>query len=145
MCCPVEAQISRNFKQYVSGGIAYIKLLTQKEEDKFVSEEEAQRRADICLKCQFNRKNYGHNFAHYYTDKLMSRSVGNRRVKNWQNLYTCMCCSCILNSKVWFNGKIVGGSLLRDDIEKMKGAKDYSNNPLTCWQLEERKKLNEKE
>lgn len=145
MCCPVEAAISRKFIQYISGGVAYLKLALQKEENKFVEKEEAQRRADLCLKCQLNRKNYGHSFAHYYTDKMMAKSVGNRRVDNWQNLFTCMGCSCILNSKVWFNGKIVGGSLLRDDIEKMKGAKDYSGSPLKCWQLEERDKLNEKE
>lgn len=144
MCCPVESSVSRNFMQYISGGLAYLKLATQKEEDKFVSSEEAQRRADVCLNCKFNVKNYGHSFAHYYTDKMMSRSVGSRRVKNWQNLFTCKCCSCILNSKVWFSGKVVGGSLLRDDIEQMKEATDYSGNHIKCWQLEERDKLNGK-
>ena len=144
MCCPVESTVSRNFRQYISGGLAYLKLITQKEEDKFVTEEEAQKRANICLKCKFNVKNYGHSFAHYYTDKMMAKSVGSRRVKNWQNLFTCKCCSCILNSKVWFSGKIVGGSLLREDIEKMRGAVDYSDNPIKCWQLEERDKLNGK-
>lgn len=136
MCCPREDKIARSFKQYIAGGLAYIKSIFQKEEEKFVQKEEAQRRADMCLQCQLNRKNYGHNFAQYYTDKLMRRSVGNRFVNNWQQLYTCMGCSCILNSKVWFNEKTVGTSLLREDIVKLRGAKDSKGKPIKCWQLE---------
>ena len=135
-CCPQDDSVSRNFKQYIAGGLAYIKSVMQKEEDKFVDEEEANRRAKLCLNCKNNIKNYGHSFAHYYTDKVMARSVGDRRVRDWQNLFTCKCCSCILNSKVWFSGKIVGGSLLRRDLEELKQSKDYAGKPFKCWQVE---------
>lgn len=137
-CCPVEANISRNFKQYVSGAKVYIKALFQKEEEKFVDQAEAERRADICLHCPLNQKNYGHSFAQYYTDKMMRKSVGNRKVSKWHLLYTCGGCTCILNSKVWFSDKIVGQSLMREDISKMR-----LHNP-RCWQLESRDKLNGK-
>ena len=110
-------------------------------EVKFVDEDEANRRAKLCLNCKNNIKNYGHSFAHYYTDKMMARSVGDRRVRDWQNLFTCKCCSCILNSKVWFSGKIVGGSLLRRDLEELKQSKDYAGKPFKCWQVEAQEEL----
>lgn len=139
-CCVQDASISRSFKQYVVGGIAYIKSVLQKEEEKFVSKEEAESRADICLRCKYNKKNYGHNFAQYYTDKMMARSVGARRVDRWAELYTCMGCSCVLNSKVWFSDKIVGESLLRGDLSKIEKATDYSGRPIECWQVKAWKK-----
>lgn len=138
-CCPQDGDISRNFKQYVSGAVAYVKSLFQKESDKFVDQVEADRRAEICIKCRLNKKNYGHNFAQYYTDKLMKRSVGERYAKKWNLLYTCEGCSCILNSKVWFSESIVGSSLMRDDIKTI----EESNKD--CWQLECRNNLNNKE
>lgn len=140
-CCPVEDNVARTFKQYVSGGLAYIKSIFQKEEEKFVDKEEAERRTDLCLKCKNNVKNYGHNFARYYTDKMMASSVGNRKVDRWAELYTCKGCSCILNSKVWFSDKIVGGSLLKRDLATLQKATDYSNKPLKCWQVEAWEKL----
>lgn len=139
-CCPVDDKIARTFKQYVKGGLAYVKSILQKDEEKFVEQEEAERRANMCLNCVNNLKNYGHSFSQYYTDKMMARSVGNRRVEKWHMLYTCKCCSCILNSKVWFSDKIIGGSLLREDIEKMKETKDYQGRKFKCWQLEARDK-----
>jgi hypothetical protein len=142
ICCPKEENIARSFKQYVVGGLTYIKSIFQKEQDKFVTQEEAEKRADKCLHCVMNRKNYGHSFAQFYTDKMMAKSVGNRKVKNWNELYTCMGCSCILNSKVWFASNIVGGSLLKGDIVKLRGAKDSSGKPIYCWQLEARDNLN---
>lgn len=144
LCCPKEDNIARSFKQYIVGGLSYIKSIFQKETEKFVQKEEAQERANMCLHCAMNRKNYGHSFAQYYTDKLMRRSVGERYVDNWQNLYTCMGCSCILNSKVWFSKDIVGSSLLREDIVKLRGAKDVKGNPISCWQLECKKYVDEK-
>lgn len=135
-CCPVDAVIARNFRQYVSGAKVFIKSLLQKEEDKFVDKKEAERRAELCMNCPFNRKNTGHSLAQFYTDKFMAMSVGNRRVKQWQHLFTCMGCSCILSTKVWFSNKLVGQSLMREDILKMRAM-----NP-RCWQLEARDKLN---
>lgn len=143
-CCPVEGNIARNFKQYISGAKVFIKSLFQKESDKFVSEEIAEQRATKCIGCKYNLENRGHFYAQYYTDKIMSRSVGKRRTKRWDLLYTCAGCSCILNSKVWFSDNIVGKSLMREDIVKLEKAIDVHNQPIKCWQLEARKKLNEK-
>lgn len=142
-CCPVEDTVSRTFKQYVVGGLAYVKSIFQKQEEKFVEKEEAERRTDLCLRCKYNLKNYGHSFSQYYTDKMMAKSVGTRRVDRWAELYTCKGCSCILNSKVWFSDKIVGGSLLKRDLETLKGAKDYYERPIKCWQVEAWEKLQE--
>lgn len=138
-CCPVDAEIARTFRQYVSGAKVFVKSLLQKEEDKFVDKKEAERRAEICMNCPFNRKNTGHSLAQFYTDKFMAMSVGKRRVKQWQHLYTCMGCSCILATKVWFSAKIVGQSMTREDITKMRAM-----NP-RCWQLEARENLNGKD
>lgn len=141
-CCPVDGDISRNFKQYVSGAKVFIKSLFQKEDEKFVSSEEAERRASKCLRCRLNQRNLGHYYGQYYTDKLMAKTVGNRRTSHWEMLYTCAGCSCILNSKVWFSKQTVGQSLMREDIQKMLSATDVDGKKFKCWQLECRDGLN---
>ena len=135
-CCPVDVDIARTFKQYVSGAKVFLKSLLQKEEEKFVDKLTAEQRAEACLNCPFNRRNTGHSLAQYDTDKYMASVVGNRRVKQWQKLFTCMGCSCILTTKVWWSNKIVGQSLLKDDIIKIKAM-----NP-RCWQIQARNSLN---
>lgn len=135
-CCPVSEDIKRNFEQYVKGAKAWIRTLLKK--DKWVAQEEAERRAAICADCNQNLINIGHRHSQFYSDRFMAYQTGGRKTKNDAKLYTCKVCTCLLKSKVHYQDNEVASSLTDAEVGKlMREPKHLSNNtPLKCWQLE---------
>lgn len=135
-CCPVGEDIKRNFEQYMKGAKAWIRTIFKKE--KWVSQEEANRRAAVCVNCNQNLINIGHRMSQFYTDKFMRHQVGNRKTPSDNKLYTCKICTCILRSKVHYNSKEVSDSLTSTEIGRLSyEPKDVSTRrPVKCWQLQ---------
>lgn len=134
-CAPVGENIKRTFEQYIKGGRAWIRTLLKK--DKWVSQEEAEKRAATCADCNQNLVNIGHRHSQFYTDKFMQYQTGGRKTKNDVKLYTCKVCTCLLRSKVHYQDDVVAESLSDTEVGKlMREPKHLSTKaPLRCWQV----------
>lgn len=113
--------LKRGFLQTLKGGIA---LLTNFMYEKFVSQEEAERRAKICLDCPHNIKFKKGKF-NGWADSVAEASVGDRKTPYDKDLGNCAICSCLLKSKIFYGDKI---ELDQDELEQM---------PDFCWQKQE--------
>lgn len=102
---------------YVKGGIAVIKNYMYKS---FVTKEVAEERATQCAGCKFNVKKDSS-----WTDMIALNSVGSKRTSKYSELGICSVCTCVLNMKCWYSGKIP-----KPDPEQQK---DYEE--ARCWQL----------
>lgn len=110
--------LKRGFLQMFKGGIA---LLINYAYDKFVGQELADARAEICARCPHNIKPEK-GVVNAWLDEIAVASVGDRRTKVHDELGTCEICSCPLPAKVFYGGTI---DLSEDELSQMP---DY------CWQ-----------
>ncbi len=89
--------------------------------DKFVSQEEAERRAEICARCPMNR-----DIPECWTcggvTALIRTIKGDRNTSRDNDLKVCNSCGCDIKTKVFINKDL----MKRDDV---------TWNP-TCWMLE---------
>lgn len=118
-CEPLE-KLPRGFMSYLKGGMALIKNMLY---SKYVSQEEADRRAQICISCPQNIFPDKGPFVRW-SDEIMEHSVGDRRALNYQQLGNCGACDCPLRAKVWYG----------DTIELTE--EELSKTPDFCWQRE---------
>lgn len=103
---------------YIKGGIA---LLQNMAYDSIVSDERANKRAEVCIKCPHNVFPDKGSFMHW-ADKLAEASVGDRKSKYHKELGNCEVCSCNMRAKVFYGGKI---DLPEDQVKAL---------PDFCWQ-----------
>lgn len=136
-CCPVSANIKRNFQQYWSGAKAYVKAMFHGD-DSFVEQEEANARASVCASCTSNLKNIGHNLAQFYSDKFMRSQIGVRKTEYDAKLFTCRECTCLTRSKVHYSDELVADSLTPQEIGRLATNPRHTKTggPLRCWQLD---------
>jgi hypothetical protein len=120
--CSSYEPLERGLMTYIKGGIALVKSLMY---DTFVSQSEADRRSDICVKCTYNVFP-DRSFFIKWSDSLAKASVGERKAKNFDLLGNCAQCTCCLKAKCWFTGPFDG--LTPEQISKMKS--------VSCWQTE---------
>lgn len=97
-----DLRLERHLMGYVKGGLALLKNMLYK---KYVSQEEADRRASICITCEHNVFPDKKNFIKW-SDELAESSIGARRSKHHDKLGNCDCCSCPLRCKVWYGDTI---------------------------------------
>lgn len=117
----VSPNLKRGFYSYIKGGIALIDTLFYGERH-MVSQEEADRRAQICLACPHNQFPDKGPFVNW-SDQIAEASVGDRRSKHHYELGNCMVCSCTLKAKVHFKGDM---GLTKEQADKML--------LVNCWQ-----------
>jgi hypothetical protein len=70
----------------------------------FVAEEEAEKRAAICVTCPYNVPSFGASCG-ACADRLMrglTRVIGRRQTRYDRSLGSCAICSCSLAAAVWF-------------------------------------------
>ncbi len=119
--CTKMPALKRSVYQYLQGGIALLRNVAYQ---KFVTQEEADRRSTVCRTCPKNefpdRKALG--FIKWSND-LAVDSVGERRSIYHNDLGVCAICSCPLKAKVWYDGVI---KLTQAEVDAMR--------PLNCWQ-----------
>lgn len=121
--CEPNRHIPRSMHQYVKGGVGLLMNLFYGEKN-IVPQEEADRRADVCLGCPYN-KFPDKNAFERWADDLAQKSVGDHRSKHHEQLGNCEVCSCNMRAKVFFGGKI---ELTEEELEKME--------EVNCWQGE---------
>lgn len=115
-------QLKRGFLETMKGGIS---LLTNYMYDKFVTQDQADARASICIECPENvDPEKGMLVA--WEDEIAQACVGDRKSKYHDRLHTCKACGCLLKGKVFYSGKL---ELEPDTLAQMPVGK--------CWQREE--------
>lgn len=133
-CCQVAEYIKRSFEQFWQGGKSFVRAAVAGKAA-FVDQTTADRRAAICKQCDQNVKNIGHR--NFYTDTAIKQQVGQRRSVHHDDLHTCKICSCILKAKVFYNNKIVAGSITDTELVQLtRRPRDAAGRPLRCWQLD---------
>lgn len=116
-CEPIE--FKRGILGYIKGGIA---LLTNVAYRSFCSYDEAQRRADICIKCPHNIFPDKEGFLKW-SDNIAEHSVGERKTTVDKELGNCELCTCPLRAKVHIGSDSFG---ISEEVNKT--LPDY------CWQ-----------
>lgn len=119
--CQTSQKLERDFYSYLQGGVALFKAWLF---DKFTTQEVADERAKTCLACPHNVFPDKDGFV-AWSDDIASRSVGERKAKDHNEIGNCGLCGCLLKSKVWFGGEIV--------VDNPELYPDY------CWQIQKRK------
>lgn len=119
--CSPDIPLRRGLAATVRGGILLLKSMLY---DKFASQEEADRRAEICVKCPHNVFPDKTRFVRW-TDAIAKASIGSRRSKLHNDLGSCEVCTCPLRAKVFYEGD---PELTEEELSKMKA--------VGCWQPE---------
>lgn len=118
--CVGYATLARGLWATVKGGIAVVTSLMYKS---FATQEEADRRSEICVKCPHNIFPDKSGFI-FWADSIATASIGTRRSANHDKLGNCGICSCPLRAKVFFDGKI-----------DLKPGEEESMKKVNCWQV----------
>lgn len=126
----------RTVRQYASGAIAASKVIVSR--DGISSQEEAERRAIICVNCPHNKLNKEHSRLRRYSDNFVKWAIGSfRKTSLDDKLFSCEVCSCPLRAKVHTAIKIVRESLTEEDKARLPmGLPGRDGSPVYCWQIE---------
>lgn len=127
-CGKCEAvPLRRGWLQTIRGGIALVEYVVFK---RFATQAEAERRADVCLKCPNNvipsedRPKFD-----AWADNLAELCTEGRKVPAHAYLGMCSVCECNLRAKVFFGSPISLTEAEQKEMEKVG-----------CWQLQFLKK-----
>lgn len=116
-----EATLERSLAQTVRGGVALIYNMMF---PRFATQEEAEARAEQCVKCPNNIfPDKGPFIA--WSDDVAIQQVGERRTTRHNELGNCAACSCPMRSKVFVGGKL--RKFPEDEVIEMR--------KVGCWQL----------
>lgn len=120
--CVKRKDLKRGMLQYLKGGIALIQNILY---NQCVSQKEADARAEVCIGCKLNQFPDKGAFVRW-SDEMTLHTIGDKRAKRHEELGNCMGCTCLLKSKVWYQGEIK----LSD--EEFKVMSEANSN---CWQV----------
>lgn len=124
--CTPRPKFKRGIYATIRGGVS---LLVNLAYNSFATQEVADARSEVCKDCSLNQFPDKTDFVKW-ADDIAQMSVGDRRSINHDALGNCMGCSCLMRSKVFFNGKIV----LSDEQKEL-----MSKANAECWQVKESK------
>jgi len=138
--CKEEGEVvaTRTVEQYVSGAIAATKVISRGSKGGLSSQEEAERRASICVNCPHNKPNKEHSRLRRYSDNFVQWAIGSfRKTSLDDKLFSCDVCSCPLRAKVHVSMSIVKESLTEEEVAKLPvGLPGIDGSPIYCWQIE---------
>lgn len=100
--CEVTA-LGRGFMGYVKGAVTIVYNMLLKN---YVSQEEADRRASICIQCPHNVFPISKDAFMSWSDELSYHTLGDRKTQFDNELGSCDVCTCPLRTKIW-NGEVV--------------------------------------
>lgn len=99
-------------------------------DDVFVSQEEAERRADICTRCQMNVSVEGCQGCKAFANasEIIGKIVGTKKLSSEQNLQQCCICKCSIKTIAW----------IRNENLKLTDSQMEQTKLLTphCWKLD---------
>ena len=116
-----EVKLERGWMTYLKGAFTLVKTIAYGE---YATQEEADRRSDICVSCPHNINPDKTNWQNW-ADEITEHAIGDRKSKNHDKLFNCEVCSCVMKSKVWYADKI---ELTKEELIQM---------PDFCWQKQE--------
>lgn len=124
-CEPV--QLTRGWMQYIKGGVALLEYVFYGPKG-MVPDEEASRRAGICISCPANVFPDPDNVSSFITwsDEVATHCTHGRSIPEASQLGNCQICSCLLKAKVF---KKPPFGLSEAERKEMKEV-----NP-KCWQV----------
>lgn len=125
--CERMLPLKRGLYTSLRGGIA---IVLQMMYNSFATQEVADARALICVGCKLNTFPDKTAFV-TWADSIAQQTVGDRRSKYHEEIGNCSGCTCLLRSKVFFDGKI------KLKLGQESEMRDASKN---CWQLPENNK-----
>lgn len=112
-----NAKLPLGIMATLRGGVAVLKNYMYKT---FVSQEKAEARAKKCAGCPYNDMSPSRT----WLDMIALNSVADRRTAQYDRLGNCSVCNCVLNMKVFYDGKIA------KPTEEQQKRYDEVN----CWQ-----------
>lgn len=118
-CCS-RGKLKRGLFTYIKGGMVLLQNLMY---SNFVSDRVAEKRAEQCVACPLNVFPDKGPFVKW-SDSIASNSVGDKRTKHYEQLGNCAMCSCVLNAKVWYAGKV-----------RLTKVESTLAEQVNCWQL----------
>jgi len=116
-----EAPLRRGFVSYLKGGVALISDLFFGSQN-IVSQEEADRRAEICVRCPHNVFPDKKGFV-AWSDSIALHSTDGKKSLYHEQLGNCGVCTCPLRAKVFRKGPF---RLSPEEWQEM--------NKVGCWQ-----------
>lgn len=119
-CIPVH-KLKRGLMQTLRGGVALLETWLY---DKTTTQEVADARADVCVKCPHNTFPEVGAFNHW-ANQVAEACVGDKRSFHNDQLGVCDICTCPLRAKVFYGGEI---ELSKEELAQMPGF---------CWQKKE--------
>ena len=118
-CQPMELQ--RSWFQTVVGGVLLLKNLAFR---RYAPQKVAEERAKQCEGCKFNVFPDKGPFISF-ADNIAVMQVGERRTENAEKLGNCEVCTCVLKSKVFYQGSLP--KFPEDQLVQLRS--------VNCWQL----------
>lgn len=126
-CCEKMPPLKRGLYTTIKAGVLLVKQMLY---NSFASQEVADIRALICVKCPLNVFPDKSAFI-AWADSIAGMTTDGRRSKYHDQLGNCIACTCLLRSKIFFNEKIK----LKPKVEKQ-----MRDTTPACWQLPENNK-----
>lgn len=124
----------RTINQYFRGGVAAARVMLTKEP--FCSQEVAEKRAEICVRCRYNEPPAGKSQIESMTDVAVQAVVGNRKTELNRKLFICTVCTCPLKAKVHLAEDIVADNIEEKERYRLpNGFPGIDGKPLYCWQI----------
>lgn len=123
--CEPVSELRRGFLGYMRAGIAFVKNLWY---ERTVSQEVADARARVCVKCPLNKIPGDIPAFEKWSNDIAVASVGARKTELHDELKVCAGCTCPLKAKVFY------GDVIR--LSEKERAFMREANP-SCWQLPE--------
>jgi hypothetical protein len=118
--CGKNMRLDRSWWTTLKGGVALLVNLLCKNP---VSQEEADRRAFICLGCKYNVFPDKGRFVKW-SDRIAESTVPGKRSVHHNQLGNCEVCTCVLKAKVFMPGPF---DLSEEEKSKMR--------EVGCWQV----------
>lgn len=125
--CEKMPPLKRGLYTTLKAGVLLVKQMMY---NSFTSQEVADSRALICTKCSFNVFPDKTKFVKW-ADDIAAQTVGDRKSAHHDELGNCEGCTCLLRSKVFYDGKIKLKLLAETRMRKAN---------INCWQLPENNK-----
>lgn len=126
--------LHRSFEMYKKGAMALLRDLIYKKEAR-VSQDEANRRATLCIKCPFNieAKKTG---TMALADEVVEKYLGdNTRTPYDKDLGLCAVCTCVLRFKVHVKGPFENSAEQSEQLRRVIITDDQGQKH-KCWQVD---------